>query len=106
MAGEYNKRTALPSGTDTIVAEAPAEKGLRCHVNILNRGAQPRRARLYIDTAATPEGADYLEYDAILLPGVPLVRGPLVLKAGDRLYARVDGVDCNAVTMGEEAWTA
>lgn len=106
MAGEYNKRTALPAATDTVIAQAPAEKGLRCHVNLLNRGNVPRRARLYLDTAATPEDADYLEYEAVLLPGVPLVRGPLVLRAGEKLYARVDGANCNAVAMGEEAWTA
>lgn len=106
MAGEYNKRTALSASTVAAVAEAPTTKGLRCHVNVVNRGDTPRKVRLHIGTSTTAADADYIEYDAIVSKGKPLIRGPLVLKANEKIYARADGADCNVVAMGEEAWTA
>ena len=106
MANEYNKRTALSASTTAAVADAPADKGLRCHVTVVNKGDVPRNVRLHIGTSTTANAADYLEYDAVVVKGTPLVRGPLVLKLNEKIYAWANGADVNVVAMGEEAWTA
>lgn len=97
----YVKRTALTAGAATAVAESTSELGLQCHLRIVNKGVGPAKARVFVDTTNSVAVADYLEYDAIILPGVPLIIGPLVLPPGHNLYARTDVADCNAVAMGE-----
>ncbi len=106
MPKPYNKRTALPVNTAVAIAEAPVDRGLRCHYNLLNRGSQPVKARVFVDVDNTPSDSDWLEYDAVLLPGVPLRNWPMALTPGLKIYARVDGTHCNAVAWGEEDFAA
>lgn len=97
----YLNRTALTANTAAAVAVASSDKGLYCHVRLVNQGAQPAKVRLFIDDANTPSAADYIEYDAILRPGEPLTHGPLIVPANFSVYARSDSASCNVVAMGE-----
>lgn len=106
MAREYNKRTAMSAGTAIAVAEAPVDKGLRCHINIVNRSKKPAKVTVHIGTSTVAGAGDYIEEEAIVVRGVPLIRGPLVLKLGEKIYAKSDGASCNCVSMGEEAYSA
>jgi len=101
MGTPYNKRTALAANTYAAVAEATAELALRCHINVLNKGVAATKLRLFIGTSATPSAADYIEYDAYLLPGEPIRNWPIVLLPNQKAYARVEGADCNVVAWGE-----
>lgn len=97
----YSKRTALTANTAAVVAEAPADLPLYVDIALVNRGTASVRLRLFLDTENTPAGADYLEYDTLLHPGYPIVWRAIPLPPGLKVYARVDGADCNAVAGGE-----
>ncbi|WP_274626577.1 hypothetical protein [Arvimicrobium flavum] len=101
MPNPYVKRTALAANTAAPVAEAPADRGLRFHVNVVNRGPTAVKLRAFFDVDNTPTDADWVEYDHVLVPGVPLREWPVVLTPGLKLYVRVDGPNCNAVAWGE-----
>jgi len=98
----YNTDTELAAATVALVAQAPADQDLQLSLRVVNRGAAPLTVRIFRAVSATP--ADWRgvhEWDARVLPGVPLVGGPFGLPAGQKLYVRPSAGDCNCVVTGQ-----
>lgn len=64
-----------PDGVDSAVAT----------VSICNTSAAPLRCRLALAEADTPTAAEYLEYDAEILPAGVVERSGIMLSEGFRL---------------------
>lgn len=77
-------------------------KAAALDVTLINRGAVARRVRLALATTGAPSAADWIEYDAGLLPGYPVINWPVIVPQGRRLVAVADGADCSAQIHGEE----
>lgn len=91
----------LTANVNTTLYDA-ATKAAALDVTLVNRGAVARRVRLALATTGTPAAADYIEYDAGLLPGYPVINWPVIVPEGRRLVVVADGSNCAAQIHGEE----
>lgn len=100
---------ALPASADlgaaslTTIYTVPALTKASFNVSFINRNASDTaKVRLALTTGAAPTVADYIEWDAVLSPGMPLERFPLTLMAGGKVWARADIAGVSCVAFGEE----
>lgn len=80
----------LAATTDTLIYTCPVGKRASVTVSFVNRGADTPKVRLARGTGASPATTDYLEYDAAVAAGTPLIRSGIPLSASDKLWARCD----------------
>ena len=59
-------------------------------VSFVNRGNGSPKVRLARGTGGAPAATDYLEYDATVSAGTPLIRSGIPMSSGDKLWARCD----------------
>ena len=93
----------LAAATDTLIYTCPINKRASVTVCFTNRGATTAKVRLARGTAGAPATTDYLEYDASLAAGTPLIRSGIPMSAGDKLWARSDLVSVTVQPEGVEA---
>jgi len=93
----------LAAATDTLVYTCPAGKRASITVSFANRGASAAKVRLARGVGGSPAAIDYVEYDAGVAVGTPLIRSGLSLSAGDKLWVRSDVVSVTAQIDGVEA---
>ena len=80
----------LAAATDTLIYTCPVAKRASVTVAFCNRGTGTPKVRLARGTGASPASTDYMEYDATVAAGTPLIRSGIPLSAGDKLWARAD----------------
>lgn len=93
----------LSAATDTPIYTCPTGKRASVTVAYCNRGSGSPKVRLARGTGANPALTDYLEYDATLAAGTPLIRSGILLMGGDKLWARADAVNVTVQVEGVEA---
>lgn len=90
----------LAANTDTLIYTCPAGKRASLTVAFVNRGSGSPKVRLARGVGASPANTDFLEYDATVSSGTPLIRSGMPMSAGDNLWARSD--TASAVTVQVE----
>ena len=95
-------RSDLTAATNTSVYTVPSAKLAVVNVSICNRGGSASSVRLAISNQATPNAADYIEYDQPVISAGVLERTGLVLDAGEILVAYSSGANISVVAYGFE----
>lgn len=80
----------LAAATDTLIYTCPAQVRGSVTVSFVNRGSGSPKVRLARGTGGAPAATDYLEYDATVSAGTPLIRSGIPMSTGDKLWARCD----------------
>lgn len=93
----------LAANTDTLIYTCPANKRASITVSFVYRGTSSPKVRLARGVGASPAATDYLEYDALLSAGTPLIRSGMPLSAGDKIWVRSDTASVTAQADGVEA---
>ena len=92
----------LAAATDTTVYTVPSGKLASFNVSFCNRGAVAATVRLSLSGAATPTGAEYLEFGATIPASGVLERGGLMADAGKLVVVQSSASSVNCVVWGVE----
>lgn len=87
MATGILGQASLAAETNTSVYTVPASKTATFNINVVNTIARPVTVRIAVASTATPNTADYIEYETILVGYGVLERGGLVAQDGQRVFA-------------------
>lgn len=93
----------LAAATDTLIYTCPVGKRASVTVSFANRGTASPKVRLARGVGGSPANTDFMEYDATVAAGTPLIRSGIPLSAGDKLWARSDLVSVTVQVEGVEA---
>ena len=96
----------LPSGTPTILYTVPNETFSVITINVTNRNTNSVNIRIAISDSATPNDADYIEYDTELLANGVIERSGVVVDAGKNIIVFSDSANVNAISYGIETPTS
>jgi hypothetical protein len=92
----------LSAGADTTLYTCPVDTFTVAAVNMVNRGTDPITVRVAVCDASTPTNAEFIEFEATILPKNVLERTGIVMQAGKLLVVRSSANTCSAVAMGIE----
>lgn len=97
---------SAPSATAlTTVYTVPANTLSVVNVSITNRGTSSATVRLALAAASTPVNAEYIEYDAVILPNGVLERTGIVMDATKRVVVYSSTTDTSVSVYGLEQST-
>lgn len=92
----------LPSGSDTIVYTAPANKRTTVSINFVNRGGDSVLLNLALASSGstTASISDYIEFNTTMTPGSTLERTSLTPYNGESLIANASKTGLTTVVWG------
>jgi len=96
----------LAAATDTIVYTVPADHFAVITINVVNRGASTATVRVALAENNTPSNAEYIEYEAQVLPGGVLERTGVVVEADRNVIVRASAASTGVMIYGLETSTA
>jgi hypothetical protein len=106
MANGILGTSEVPATTLTTVYTVPADTFSVVTLNVVNRSTAPRTVRVALSASATPDLAEYIEYDVEILANGVLERTGLVLDATKNIVVYADSLGCSAVVFGLETATS
>lgn len=106
MASGRIGKANLTAATNTTVYTTPASTFTVATVSFCNRGNQAIAVRLAVADSATPDDAEYVEYETEILSHGVLERTGLVLAAAQKLVAYSSAANVSVVVTGIETSTA
>lgn len=77
-----------------------AAENMTVNIRVVNRTANDVKVRVAIGTGAAPADGDYIEYDTIVEPGVPLENTGIAISSGEKVWVRSDIAGCCARVHG------
>ena len=80
----------LAAGADTLVYTVPASSVATINIRVANRNSTTVAIRVAIGTGASPDAADYIDYDLPLAANSILEDTGIVCGAGEKLWVRSD----------------
>tara|TARA_B100001093_G_C26429991_1_gene843584 strand:- start:250 stop:570 length:321 start_codon:yes stop_codon:yes gene_type:complete len=106
MANGILGTSEVPATTLTTLYTVPADTFSVVTLNVVNRSTAPRTVRVALSAAATPNLAEYIEYDVEILANGVLERTGLVLDATKNIVVYADSLGCSAMAFGLETATS
>ena len=80
----------LAAGADTLVYTVPSSTVATINIRVANRNASAVKIRVAIGTGASPDAADYNDYDVSVPANGILEDTGIVCGAGEKLWVRSD----------------
>lgn len=92
----------LAAGADTTVYTVPASTVATINIRVANRNAAAAKVRVAIGTGASPDAADYIDYDILLAANGILEDTGIVCGAGEKIWVRSDVANVSVRVHGFE----
>lgn len=80
----------MAAGADTLVYTVPASTLATANIRVANRNASTAKIRVAIGTGASPDAADYIDYDISLAANGIIEDTGIVCGAGEKVWVRSD----------------
>jgi len=106
MATGILGQSSMVAATNTTIYTVPSNTFTVLSVNFCNRGSSTTSVRLAVAATGTPTDAEWIEYDADVLPGGVVERTGLVVDAGKLIVAYSSNSDCSVNAYGIETSTS
>lgn len=92
----------LAAATVTLLYTVPASTRATVNIRVANRNASAAKIRVAIGTGASPDAADYVDYD-ITVPGNGILEDTgIVCGAGEKIWVRSDTANVSVRVHGFE----
>lgn len=92
----------LAAGADTLVYTVPASTVATVNVRVANRNAAAAKIRVAIGIGASPDAADYIDYDASVPANGILEDTGIVCSAGEKIWVTSDVANVSVRVHGFE----
>lgn len=103
MASGILGQAAVSLQTDTTVYTVPSSTLAVVNINVVNRSSSvPSAVRVALATSATPNNAEYIEYDALIPPLGVLERTGVAMGSGKRVVVYASTPNCSVNVYGLE----
>jgi hypothetical protein len=92
----------LAAGADTLVYTVPASTVATINIRFANRNASAVKICVAIGTGASPDAADYIDYDVSVPANGILEDTGFVCSAGEKIWVRSDVANVSVRVHGFE----
>lgn len=88
----------LTAATDELICTLAENQTI--NIRVSNRTANDAKIRIAIGTGVSPDPKDYIRYDTIIEPGLPLEDTGIAVSSGEKVWVRSDIAGCCARVYG------